>query len=86
MNNHFYSQRKEINNINSKETIDHRTFRPITDGLFCEKIFGPTKDYECLCKLYKKLRVRKKEKDQVTICPNCNVEIGESKIRKYRMG
>nr|YP_010700365.1 RNA polymerase subunit beta' [Flexiglena variabilis]WCH63513.1 RNA polymerase subunit beta' [Flexiglena variabilis] len=69
-----------------KETIDHRTFKPIVDGLFCEKIFGPTKDYECSCKLYKKLRIQKKEKNQILICPNCNVEIGESKIRKYRMG
>jgi DNA-directed RNA polymerase subunit beta' len=54
------------------------------DGLFCEKIFGPTKDWECYCKRYKKMQLKPKKK--ITICQRCQVEITESKIRNYRMG
>lgn len=65
--------------------MDYKSFRPINNGIFCEKIFGPIKDNECLCKLYKKIRI-KKEKDKIIICPGCYVQITESKIRRYRMG
>lgn len=65
--------------------MDYKTFRPINSGIFCEKIFGPIKNNECICRLYKKIRI-KKEKDKVIICPSCYVQITESKIRRYRMG
>lgn len=73
-----------INKFELNETINHENFKPIIDGLFCEKIFGPTTDWECICKRYKKIQV--KTKNKILICPKCNVEITESKIRNYRMG
>ena len=67
-----------------KETINPENFKPIIDGLFCEKIFGPIKDWECACKRYKKNQ--SKSKILIDICPKCNVEFNNSKIRNYRMG
>ena len=62
------------------ETINYRTYKPETDGLFCEKIFGPVKDYECHCGKYKRIRYK-----GIT-CNNCGVEVTEKKVRRERMG
>ena len=62
------------------ETINYRTLKPEKDGLFCEKIFGPTKDWECHCGKYKKIRFKGK------ICERCGVEVTKSKVRRERMG
>ena len=62
------------------ETINYRTFKPERDGLFCAKIFGPVKDYECLCGKYKRLKHRG------VICEKCGVEVALSKVRRDRMG
>ena len=62
------------------ETINYRTLRPERDGLFCEKIFGPTKDYECACGKYKRLRYKN------IVCDRCGVEVTRSKVRRERMG
>ncbi len=56
------------------------------NGLFCEKTFGPTSDWECFCKRYKKTQKKIKEKHRIIICPKCQVEVTESKVRNYRMG
>ncbi len=66
--------------VKKPETINYRTLKPERDGLFCEKIFGPTKDWECHCGKYKKLRFRGK------ICERCGVEVTKSKVRRERMG
>ena len=62
------------------ETINYRTLRPEKDGLFCERIFGPTKDWECFCGKYKKIRYRG------VICDRCGVEVARAKVRRERMG
>ena len=62
------------------ETVNYRTYKPERDGLFCEKIFGPTKDYECYCGKYKRIRYRG------IVCDRCNVEVTEKKVRRERMG
>ena len=62
------------------ETINYRTLRPEKDGLFCERIFGPTKDWECYCGKYKKIRFKG------VICDRCGVEVTRSKVRRERMG
>jgi DNA-directed RNA polymerase subunit beta' len=62
------------------ETINYRTLKPEKDGLFCEKIFGPTKDYECYCGKYKKVRYKG------IVCERCGVEVARSKVRRERMG
>ena len=62
------------------ETINYRTFKPERDGLFCAKIFGPTKDYECNCGKYKRMRHRG------VVCEKCGVEVIQSKVRRERMG
>ena len=62
------------------ETVNYRTYKPERDGLFCEKIFGPTKDWECHCGKYKKIRFKGK------ICDRCGVEVTKSKVRRERMG
>jgi DNA-directed RNA polymerase subunit beta' len=62
------------------ETINYRTLKPERDGLFCEKIFGPTKDYECFCGKYKKIRYKG------IICDKCGVEVARAKVRRERMG
>lgn len=56
------------------------------DGLFCERIFGPTISWECFCKKYKKVQVKTKDQKKILICPKCNVELTEATIRNYRMG
>ena len=66
--------------VKKPETINYRTFKPERDGLFCAKIFGPTKDYECLCGKYKRLKHRG------TICDKCGVEVTQAKVRRERMG
>lgn len=66
--------------VKKPETINYRTFRPERDGLFCAKIFGPIKDYECLCGKYKRLKHRG------VICEKCGVEVMLSKVRRERMG
>src|SRR3954454_6036984 len=66
--------------VKKPETINYRTFKPERDGLFCAKIFGPIKDYECLCGKYKRLKHRG------VICEKCGVEVTQTKVRRERMG
>jgi DNA-directed RNA polymerase subunit beta' len=66
--------------IKKPETINYRTFKPERDGLFCSRIFGPIKDYECLCGKYKRMKYRG------VICEKCGVEVTLSKVRRDRMG
>ena len=66
--------------VKKAETINYRTLKPERDGLFCEKIFGPTKDFECSCGKYKRLRYKN------IICDRCGVEVTRSKVRRERMG
>ena len=66
--------------VKKPETINYRTLKPERDGLFCEKIFGPTKDYECSCGKYKRLRYKN------VVCDRCGVEVTKSKVRRERMG
>ena len=66
--------------VKKPETINYRTLKPEKDGLFCEKIFGPTKDWECHCGKYKKIRYKG------VVCDRCGVEITKSSVRRERMG
>ncbi len=66
--------------VTKPETINYRTLKPERDGLFCEKIFGPTKDWECFCGKYKRVR------HKGIICERCGVEVTDSKVRRHRMG
>ena len=66
--------------VKKPETINYRTLRPERDGLFCEKIFGPTRDWECSCGKYKRVRFKG------IICEKCGVEVTRSKVRRERMG
>jgi len=66
--------------VNKPETINYRTLKPEKDGLFCERIFGPTKDWECYCGKYKRIRYRG------IICDKCGVEVTQSRVRRERMG
>ena len=66
--------------VKKPETINYRTFKPERDGLFCAKIFGPIKDYECLCGKYKRMKFRG------VVCEKCGVEVTQSKVRRERMG
>ena len=66
--------------VTKPETVNYRTYKPERDGLFCEKIFGPTKDYECHCGKYKRIRYRG------IVCDRCGVEVTEKKVRRERMG
>ena len=66
--------------VKKPETINYRTFKPERDGLFCARIFGPVKDYECLCGKYKRLKHRG------VICEKCGVEVTLTKVRRERMG
>ena len=66
--------------VKKPETINYRTLKPERDGLFCERIFGPTKDWECYCGKYKRIRFKGK------ICERCGVEVTRAKVRRERMG
>ena len=66
--------------VTKPETINYRTLRPERDGLFCERIFGPTKDWECACGKYKRTRYKG------IICDKCGVEVAHSRVRRERMG
>jgi len=66
--------------VKKPETINYRTFKPERDGLFCGKIFGPVRDYECICGKYKR------KKHRGTVCEKCGVEVIESKVRRERLG
>src|SRR5574344_60064 len=66
--------------VTKPETINYRTLKPERDGLFCEKIFGPTKDFECACGKYKRVRYKN------IICDRCGVEVNRAKVRRERMG
>ena len=66
--------------VTRPETINYRTLKPEKDGLFCEKIFGPTKDWECHCGKYKKVRYKGR------VCERCGVEVTRAKVRRERMG
>jgi len=66
--------------IKKPETINYRTFKPEKDGLFCSRIFGPVKDYECLCGKYKRMKFRG------IICEKCGVEVTKANVRRERMG
>ena len=66
--------------VKKPETINYRTFKPERDGLFCASIFGPVKDYECLCGKYKRMKHRG------VVCEKCGVEVIQSKVRRERIG
>ena len=66
--------------------MNFKNFTPITNGLFCEKIFGPKIDFQCTCKRYKKIQVKNKNFNKIIICNHCHVEITKSNIRNYRLG
>ena len=66
--------------VTKPETINYRTLKPERDGLFCERIFGPTKDWECHCGKYKRIRYKG------IICDRCGVEVTKAKVRRERMG
>ncbi|HLP20566.1 MAG TPA: hypothetical protein VK174_09710, partial [Chitinophagales bacterium] len=66
--------------IKKPETINYRTYKPEMEGLFCERVFGPTKDYECYCGKYKRIRYKG------IVCDRCGVEVTEKKVRRERMG
>src|SRR5471030_935583 len=66
--------------VKKPETINYRTFKPERDGLFCERIFGPVKDWECHCGRYKKVKFKG------SVCDRCGVEVTRSKVRRERMG
>jgi DNA-directed RNA polymerase subunit beta' len=69
-----------VGEVTKPETINYRTLKPEMDGLFCEKIFGPSKDWECHCGKYKRVRHRG------IVCERCGVEVTESRVRRHRMG
>ena len=66
--------------VTKPETINYRSFKPEKDGLFCERIFGPVKDWECACGKYKRIRYRG------VICDRCGVEVTHSRVRRERLG
>ena len=66
--------------VKKPETINYRTLKPEKEGLFCQKIFGPAKDYECACGKYKRIRYKG------VVCEKCGVEVTKSKVRRERMG
>jgi DNA-directed RNA polymerase subunit beta' len=73
------SNGKIVGQVTSSQTVNYKTLKPEKDGLFCERIFGPVKDFECSCG-------RKKNKTQQQFCPDCNVEFTSARVRRYRLG
>ena len=71
---------RSFGEILKPETINYRTYKPERDGLFCERVFGPVKDYECYCGKYKRIRYKG------IVCDRCGVEVTEKKVRRERMG
>ena len=71
---------KSFGEVMKPETINYRSYKPEMGGLFCERIFGPTKDYECHCGKYKRIRYKG------IVCDRCGVEVTEKKVRRERMG
>ncbi|MCB0509457.1 MAG: DNA-directed RNA polymerase subunit beta', partial [Bacteroidetes bacterium] len=71
---------RSFGEVKKPETINYRTYKPEMDGLFCERIFGPTKDFECYCGKYKRIRYKG------IVCDRCGVEVTEKKVRRERMG
>ena len=71
---------KILGEVVNANTLHHKTFKPLKGGLFCERIFGPVKDWECHCGKYKRVRYKG------IICERCGVEVAESKVRRHRMG
>ncbi len=69
-----------VGEVTKPETINYRTLKPEMDGLFCERIFGPVKDWECHCGKYKRVRYKG------IICERCGVEVAEARVRRHRMG
>ena len=77
----YFSKRPwSFGEVKKPETINYRTFKPERDGLFCAKIFGPVKDYECICGKYKRMKHRG------VVCEKCGVEVTLAKVRRERMG
>ena len=74
-----------VGEVTKAETINYRSFKPEMDGLFCERIFGPVKDWECHCGRYKRIKHRT-DFEEPAICNQCGVEVTESRVRRYRMG
>jgi DNA-directed RNA polymerase subunit beta' len=74
-----------VGEVTKSETINYRTFKPEMDGLFCERIFGPVKDWECHCGRSKQAR-HQRDKNELVYCSVCGVALTESKVRRYRMG
>ena len=75
-----YQRWLQEGNVTKPETINYRTLKPEKDGLFCERIFGPSKDWECHCGKYKKIRYKG------VVCDRCGVEVTKSSVRRERMG
>ena len=73
-------KKRSYGEVTKPETINYRTYKPERDGLFCEKIFGPTRDWECHCGKYKRIRYKG------IVCDRCGVEVTEKKVRHERMG
>src|SRR6059036_2016498 len=71
---------KSYGEVLKPETINYRTYKPERDGLFCERIFGPVKDWECACGKYKRIRYKG------VICDRCGVEVTQAKVRRERLG
>ena len=74
-----------VGEVTKSETINYRTFKPEMDGLFCERIFGPVKDWECHCGRSKQAR-HQRDTNELVYCSVCGVALTESKVRRYRMG
>ena len=73
-------KRRSYGEVTKPETVNYRTYKPERDGLFCERIFGPTRDWECHCGKYKRIRYKG------IVCDRCGVEVTEKKVRRERMG
>jgi DNA-directed RNA polymerase subunit beta' len=79
------SNGQKVGEVTRSETINYRTLKPEMDGLFCERIFGPVKDWECHCGRYKRVRYNMDSKNDI-VCERCGVEVTESGVRRHRMG